>query len=327
MLPAKHYFATSPRVAPDSRLRTVRLGSSQVPAIAILRPIAWKVISRMQMPRRIGGHPIHWHHLTPSTGRLLIRCSLPERRTKCGFRSILTDLLWLVTRQTRVLGQHCGTYQVHHNAVPRMHWLMPTDRQQYSIYKQGAGQNADAIYPDGNIYQPQPTESDPMFWQKVEPDYTWDPSEQLMPRHKPGSRTNPWSAYEMLNHHFQQQPSSDESLFALETSDDASLWASHASSSTQVLTPLRHPVSQPTATPSFSPSHSDECDDTIDRPPPGNPVGPPPQILSQGTKQRNLTPAQREKAARMREYGTCWHCAILKYPVSFIPAHDMSEDL
>ena len=170
-----------------------------------------------------------------------------------------------------------------------------------------------------------------MFWQKVEPNYTWDPSERIIPmkpRYMPGSRTNPWSPYEMLDRHFQQQPSSDESLFALETSDNASLWAFAASSAAQVLmSPLRHPVSQLAATPSLSPIQSDECDDTIDRPPPGNPVGPPPQLLSQGTKQRNLTPAQREKAARMREYGTCWHCAILKYSVSATPAHDRSDEL
>ena len=193
-----------------------------------------------------------------------------------------------------------------------MHWLMSTDRQQHGIYRH----NADAIYLDGNIYQPTSTEPDPMDWQEVERNYTWDPSEQLepmMPRYMPGSRIHPWSAFEMLDSDFQQQPSSDESLFALETSDDANQPS--------------HPVSQLTATPYLSPTQSDDCDDTIDPPHPGNPVGPPPQLLSQGTKQRNLTPAQREKAAHMRGYGTCWHCALLKYSVSFTPAYDRSEEL
>ena len=204
---------------------------------------------------------------------------------------------------------------------------MSTDRQQYSIYRH----NADAIYPDGNIYQPHSTEPDPMDCQEVERNYTLDPSEQLrpmMPRYMPGSRSDAWSTYGILDSHIQQQPSSDESLFALETSDDASLWVSSVSSSAQVLTnPPRHPASQLTATPSLSPTQSDDCNDTIDPPHPGNPVGPPPQYLSQGTKQRNLNPAQREKAAHMREYGTCWHCAFLKYSVSFAPAHDRSEEL
>jgi len=70
---------------------------------------------------------------------------------------------------------------------------------------------------------------------------------------------------------------------------------------------------------------SDDSDDTIDRPPPDNPVGPPPTFVAREAKQRNLKPDQKANAALMRTIGSCWHCAILKYPVGSVPARGVGK--
>ena len=135
-----------------------------------------------------------------------------------------------------------------------------------------------------------------------EQSYTWDHNNSLAvdPRYIPGSRVAPWSTYEMVNSVTQIQPSSEAVLFAFQADDNVAPRITPISSSHQQ---------------SESSTVSDTDDETIDRPPPGNPVGPPPQFFMRKNKQRSLNPAQRANAKLMRRKRACWNCALLKYPV------------
>ena len=158
-----------------------------------------------------------------------------------------------------------------------------------------------------------------MYWQEEEQSYNGDQGEESMqaiPRYVPGSRTEPWSTYEIADNQIRGQPSSDASLFALEADYNESTWSAFGSSFHQAATDQNtHTMSQLTDLPTASIDQSEDSDETIDRPPPENPVGPPPQLHSRGSRQRSLNPAQRANAALMRLIGVCWNCALLKYPV------------
>lgn len=158
----------------------------------------------------------------------------------------------------------------------------------------------------------------PMHWQQEDRRrYTWDQGKQsvpAIPRYEPDSRTGPWSQYEIDNNQMRDQPSSEESLFAFGADVNAFTQSPFVTPHYQAVTEqCIYPMSQATALPTVTATESEDDHDTIDRPPPDNPVGPPPQFVSKGPKKRCLNPAQRANAAQMRNIRSCWNCALLKY--------------
>lgn len=201
---------------------------------------------------------------------------------------------------------------------------MLPDTQQLNSFLRTSGHTYQEAFPDGGTILPLPSDQ----WaagmmaqnrQRQEQSYRWDFNEQselAEPRYLPGSRQEPWSTYQMLDSHIQAQPSSDVLLFEPEANSQIWLWKPSGSSSRQTVRDRNaRSEFQPTATQSSPTSQSDDSDDTIDRPPPDNPVGPPPQFSEGRSRKRYLNPAQRAKAARMRKERSCWHCVILKYSV------------
>lgn len=144
-----------------------------------------------------------------------------------------------------------------------------------------------------------------------------------VPRHVPG--LEPWSAYGMSDSRIEEQPSPEELLFG-PSSESPFLYTS-LSNRRKPDVQLRRPSTSSHAFSSSPPSgtsRSDRSDDTIDRPRPDNPVGPPPEFDASGGEQRRrrrLNTHQRANAALRRREGTCWPCALLKYPVRLVSPH------
>lgn len=162
-----------------------------------------------------------------------------------------------------------------------------------------------------------------------ERNYTWTPdkaSTPVGPRYVPGSRTHPWSPYEMDDSQVDKQPPPEQVLFALGWDGNASAPGFSASSCRpNLVNHPKHTMSPRDVLQPKSCSESDDSDDTIDRPPPDNPVGPPPKFDAREAKQRNLKSDQKADAARMRIERSCWNCAIVKYRVGGVPLRGMGR--
>lgn len=201
-------------------------------------------------------------------------------------------------------------------------WDLHDTQQPIQAYTPALGYSGGPYHSDGSIDHSRFSDNRtadivPIHCQGEKRSYTWDQDEQTapaIPRYKPGSRTGPWSAYEIDDNHIRGQPSSEESLFAFEADGNALTSSPFGSSYCQAVTDQRtYPMSQPTTLSNASTIRSEDSHDTIDRLPPDNPVGPPPQFVSTRSRQRSLTPAQKANAAHMRIIGNCWNCVLLKY--------------
>lgn len=165
--------------------------------------------------------------------------------------------------------------------------------------------------------------------QREERNYTWgldETSTPVTPRYIPGSRTAPWSTFEMDDSQIDKQPSPDQALFALDS--DANTSAAGFSAPffrPSLVDQPTHPMSPPNVLQPAAYPESDDSDDTIDRPPPDNPVGPPPNFVTREAGRRYLNPDQKANAARMRMIGNCWNCALLKYPVGRVPTRGLGK--
>ena len=156
--------------------------------------------------------------------------------------------------------------------------------------------------------------------------YTGKPDEAstpVIPRYIPGSRPHPWSPYAMDDSQVDKQPSPEQLLFAL--GSDAAPGSSASPCRPNIGNQPTHPMSPGNVHQPASYIESDDSDDTIDRPPPDNPVGPPPQFVARRPGHRYLNPDQKANAALMRKIRSCWNCALSKYPVGRAPARGLGE--
>lgn len=120
----------------------------------------------------------------------------------------------------------------------------------------------------------------------------------------------------------ENEPPPEQVLFALGSDGDASAPGFPAwSCRLKLITQPTHAMSPRDVPQPELCSENDDSDDTIDRPPPDNPVGPPPKLDRKEAKPRNLNPDQRKKAALMRKVKSCWNCSFSKYSVGSVPAN------
>ncbi len=198
-------------------------------------------------------------------------------------------------------------------------------------YTRTAWPTGETTYPNDGTFQswfPEycATGATPSQRQREERSYTWTPGDASVaatPRYAPGSRTEPWSTYEMDDSQVDKQPSPEEVLFAL--GSDAAPGSSASSCRPNLGNQPTHPMSPRDVLQPASCPESDDSDDTIDRPPPDNPVGPPPRFVAREARHRYLNPDQKANAALMRTIGNCWNCALLKYPVGSVPARGLGK--
>ena len=149
------------------------------------------------------------------------------------------------------------------------------------------------------------------------------------PRYMPGLADfdEPWSTWRMSSEQLQRSLPSDTSLFA-SLPTGVHQYVRQNTIDTAPVADDANVVSMDFETDLDNGTRS--SDDTLDEPPSGDPVGPPPQLPSpsspqaagqshrqnrKGGRRGPLEPNKREKAGMMRKTRACWHCIFLRNSV------------